>query len=261
MHVARWIFAIVLLIPAGTARLSAQSFGSLEVSGRIKIAGKSEKFTRKRFYLFRGGLEANKALVERMKAAVVTSRECFYCTQKASPEFIAWLKTEDCESPYCRSISTDDTKKVPEFQAAYQKGLKQFRNKPAIAQQWLTTNLAPNLLDGFYKQRKSAIASVIGDSKPVQSSMADSVSIVAIFIDIALKPETPAGKTETFLVSNVVPIEFSGKTYLWACEVEIGAAKKVKLPLQVPEPGKTIKKCEVIVKDLPACAAGSCAAK
>ena len=143
---------------------------------------------------------------------------------------------------------------------AYQKSLTQYRNKPDVAQKWLTTNLAPNLRDGYYRQRKTATDTILGGVKPVQSSMTDSVSVVAIFIDIPIKLET--GKTtETFLVSNVVPVEIGNKGYLWACEVEIGASKKVKLPLQVPEAGKAIKKCEVIVKDLPVCAGGVCNAK
>lgn len=259
MAFLRWIAVFVLLIPAGTVIATAQSVGSLEVSGRVKIAGKSEKLTRKRFYLLRGGLEANKPLIEKMKAASVTSRDCFYCTQKASPEFVAWLKAEECESPYCRAITPEDTKKVPEFQAAYDKGLKQFRNKPTIAQQWLTTNLAPDLRDGFYKQQKTSINTILGSVKPIQSSMTDSVSVKAIFIDIPLS--TGGKPTETFLVSNIIPLEFGGKSYLWACEIEVGAAKKVTLALQVPDTGKTVKKCEVLVRDLPQCAAGVCSAK
>ncbi|MEQ1604105.1 MAG: hypothetical protein ABL999_04485 [Pyrinomonadaceae bacterium] len=259
MSFLRWLAVFVLLIPAGTVAAVAQSAGSLEVSGRVKIGGKAEKLTRKRFYLFRGGLDANKVLVEKMKAASVTSRECFYCSQKASPEFIAWLKAEECESPYCRTITQEDTKKVPEFLAAYDKGLKQFRNKPTIAQQWLTTNLAPDLRDGFYKQQKASISTILGTTKPLQSSMTDSVSVKAIFIDITLN--TGGKPTETFLISNIIPLEFGGKSYQWACEVEIGAAKKVTLALQVPDAGKTVKKCEVIVKDLQQCAAGVCSAK
>lgn len=259
MSLLRLIAVLVLLIPAGTVAVAAQSAGSLEVSGRVKIGGKVEKLTRKRFYLFRGGLEANKTLVEKMKAARVTSRNCFYCSQKASPEFIEWLKAEECESPYCRAITPDDTKKVPEFLAAYDKGLKQFRNKPAVAQQWLTTNLSPNLRDGFYKQQKASLNTILGTVKPVQSSMTDSVSVKAIFIDIPLN--TGGKSTETFLISNVIPLEFGGKSYLWACEVEVGAAKKVTLALQVPEVGKAIKKCEVVVKDLPECTAGACTSK
>ncbi len=258
MRVLRLLVLIVLLIPAGT--VGAQSMGSLEVSGRVRIDGKAEKLMRKRFYLFRGGLDSNRSLIDKMKTASFVSRECFYCTQKASPELIAWLGSEDCESPYCRTITTEDAQKVPEFLAAYQKGLRQFRNRPAVAQQWLTTNLAPNLRDGLFRQRKATIETVLAGVKPLQTSMTDSVSVRAIFIDIPLKPGNEKA-LETFLISNVVPLELRGKSYLWACEVEVGKTRKVTLALQVPEPGKTVRKCEVVVKEIPACTGGTCAAK
>lgn len=237
-----------------------QQLGSIEVSGRPKIGGKQEKLTRKRFYLFRGGLESNKSFVERLKRANFTSRDCFYCARNASPEFISWLKAGDCESPFCRSISPEEAAKVPEFAAAVQKGLKQYGNRPAIAREWLATNLSTDLLSGFYRQRKAALNEILGDTKPVQSSMTDSSSVVAIFIDIPLT--ISQGKTtETWLVSNVVPIEFRGNSYLWACEVEASPGKKVKLNLQVPDPGKSIRKCEVLVRELPQCSSGSCSTK
>jgi hypothetical protein len=252
--------ALVILIAAlGAGHIKAQDLGSLEVTGRVKVGSKVEKIKRKRFFLFRGGLDANKALVDRMKAADVISRDCFYCQMKASPEYIAWLKAEDCESPFCREVTAEDAKTVPEFAAAYKKGLTQYRNKTDIAQRWITTNLAAPLRDGYYLQRKAAGDKILQGTKPLQSSMTDSVSVRAMFIDI---PLTLSGKaTETFLVSNVMPIEIGGKGYVWACEVEIGSSKKVLLPLQVPEPNKTVKKCEVIVRDLPVCTAGACGVK
>jgi hypothetical protein len=252
----RWqILGVLLSLLAFLAvPVTAQNLGSLEVAGRVKIGTKTELLKRKRFYLFRGGLEANKTLIDKIKAADAASRDCFYCQTKASPEFINWLKAEDCESPYCRDVTTEDIAKVPEFQAAYQKGMGQFRNKPAVAQKWVTTNLAPNLRDSYYRQRKSLIDSLLAGIKPEQSSMTDSVSVKAIFIDIPLKPGEAA---ETFLISNLLPIEIGGKGYVWACEVEIGTGKKASLPLKVPGS----KKCEVIVKDLPVCVAGTCAQK
>src|SRR5687768_9956158 len=101
--------------------MPAQNFGLLEVAGRVKFAGKVEKVSRKRFYLFRGGLDSNKALVDRLRTAEYVSKDCYYCRAKASPEFVAWLKAQDCESPYCRAISDEDAKTVPEFRIAYQK--------------------------------------------------------------------------------------------------------------------------------------------
>jgi hypothetical protein len=206
------------------------------------------------------GLAANKALVDRLRTADFTSRDCFYCRLNASPEFRTWLKTEDCESPFCREISAEDAARVPEFKAALEKGAKQFGRRPDLAREWLTTNLAPGLRDGFYLQRKSAIERVLAGVKPLQTGMTDSVSVKAIFIDIAIAP--PAGKaTGTFLISNLAPLEIGGKGFIWACEVEIGADKKTVRSLPVPEPGKRADKCEVFIRDLPACDGQSCPAK
>lgn len=221
----------------------------------MKIGTKQEKLVRKRFYLLRGGLEANKALVERLRVAAPVSRDCFYCSQKASAEFIAWLKAGDCESPYCREITAEDAQKVPEFLAAYNKGLTQFKRKPELARKWITTNLPPALRDGFYRDHKKMIAGLLGDIKPVQSVMTDSVTVKGIFIDITL--ELGAKKTQTFLVSNLLPIEVGDKSYVWACEIEIGAEKPAVLRLTE---AKT-KACEVFVRPLPACTAGSCVTK
>ena len=42
-----------------------------------------------------------------------------------------------------------------------------------------------------------------------------------------------------------------GKGYIWACEIEVTAGKPATLLLHT-------KKCEMIVRPLPACTAGSC---
>jgi hypothetical protein len=238
----------------------AQSFGSLDINGRVKVDGKQERLKRKRFYLFRGGLAANKALIDRLRTADFVSRDCFYCRMNASSEFRAWLKAEDCESPFCREITADDAARVPEFKAALEKGARQYGRRPTLAREWLTTNLAPGLRDGFYLQRKKAIDAILAGVKPLLSGMTDSVSVKAIFIDIPITP--PAGKTtETFLISNLAPLEIGTKTYVWACEVEIGADKKAVRSLPVPEPGKRADKCEVFVREIPACDGQVCAPK
>lgn len=250
------VSAVILTTLAQTQ--FSQNLGSLEVNGRIKVEGKQERLKRKRFYLFRGGLAANKALVDRMRAAEFVSRDCFYCRLNTSAEFRAWLKAEDCESPFCREITADDAARVPEFKAAIDKGARQFGRKPTLAREWLTTNLAPGLRDGFYLERKKTIDAILAGMKPLQSGMTDSVSVKAIFVDIPIAP--PAGKvTETFLISNLAPIEIGTKSYVWACEVEIGTDKKAVRSLPVPEPGKRAEKCEVFVRDIPACDGQGCA--
>jgi hypothetical protein len=236
--------------------------GSLEVSGRIRIEKKSEKLKRKRFYIFRGGLEENKNLIERLKSAEIVSRDCYYSQMKASPQYICWLQQENCESPYCRSISDSDIETVPEFKAAFQKGLGQFgKSRPEIAQKWLTTNLNPNLRDRYYKRLKTLLDKLLNGEKPLQSSMTDSVTVKAIFIDIPLNLTGVGGEqkeTETFLVSNILPFEIGEKSYIWACEIEISNKKTAKMRLDVPDGDKPVKGCEVIVKDLPVCKTEDC---
>ncbi|MFN2501826.1 MAG: hypothetical protein ABR530_07440 [Pyrinomonadaceae bacterium] len=265
MAILRAFVMIVLLAPVAVVHVAAQSLGSFELQARPKISGKQERITRKRFYLFAGGLAANKPLIDRLKASNATSRDCFYCQMKASAEYMAWLKEKDCESPYCRAITKDDVAKVPEFQVAYNKGLgpRQFAGKTNVALTWLTSNLAPNLRDGFYRQRKSLIDTLLTGLKPVQTAMTDSSkSSVALFVDIPLKPPVPGGKaSETFLFSNLVPVEIGGKGYVWACEIEIGPTKRAVASLKVPEGNKPVSKCEVIVKDLSVCEGGICVQK
>jgi hypothetical protein len=251
LHIALLIF---LLFQLAEAQGPADS-GSLEVSGRVKIGGKQEKLTRKRFYLFRGGLQENSALLERIRSAEIMSRDCYYNQAKASPEFICWLQAEDCESPFCRTPSAEEIPVVPEFKAAYQKGMTQFRGKTNIAKDWLVTNLAPSLVSGFYMQKRSLIEKLLAGLKPLQSAMTDTVSVKSIFIDI------PVGSSRKFTISNILPIEIGGKSYVWSCEVNIDPGKTAKLNLQVPEAGKTVKNCEVVVKDLKVCTTGKCEQK
>ncbi len=241
-----------------TAISSQTSLGSLEVSGRVRIDGKQEKLTRKRFYLIRGGLAEHKALIDRLANAVIEPRDCFYSRVNASPEFICWLKAEDCQSPYCRDITEEDIARVPEFRTAFEKGTKQFRGRRTIAADWLTTNLPAHLASGFYLQRRHITETLLGDVKPLQSSMTDTVTVKAIFIDI---PLTTGTVTEKFVVTNILPIEFGGKSYLWACEVEIGSAKPASMRLLVPEGDKPVKNCQVWVKELPVCNTGPCDTK
>lgn len=246
------VAAILLPLPS----IAAQ--GQIELSGRVRIAGKQERITRKRFYLIPGGLTENSALVERLRGATIRSRDCYYTELKASPEYVCWLQAENCESPFCRSVSKDDVTAVPEFQAAYRRGLTQFRNKDDIARQWITTNMPQNLTSGFYLERRDLTTKLLGSVKPIQSSMTDSVSIRAIFIDIPIKA---GARSEKFTISNILPIEIGGKSYIWACELDVAPSKVTKLTLAIPEPNKPIKNCEVIVKDLEVCQTKECKAK
>jgi hypothetical protein len=87
--------------------------------------------------------------------------------------------------------------------------------------------------------------------------MTDTTSIKALFIDIPLGL-SGVKKSETFLISNLLPIEIGDKSYIWTCQIEIFANKKAVLPLAIPENNKPLKNCEVIVKELQTCSAGGC---
>ena len=260
MHILRLALLIALLASIGPVCIAAQALGALDVRGKaLKIDGKSI-VARKRFYLFRGGLKDNQDLIARLRTAEIKSRDCFYTQMKASPQYICWLQAENCESPFCRTVATDDVARVPEFQAAYKKSLVRFPGLTSIARDWITTNMPDTLTSGFFRERRTLTSSLMGNLKPVQSTMTDSTTIQAIFIDIPVNP--PAGKkTETFLISNILPLEFGTKTYLWACEVEIGAEKKAVFNLALPTADKPVKNCEVFIRDLQVCKTGACQAK
>lgn len=248
------LILLTLLISLPGRAQDLQVFGSIKVNAKsVKIGPKPEQLYRKRFYLLRGGFEANKALLEKLRALEPVSRDCFYCRSGASQGFVDWLRAENCESPYCREITAEDLKKVPEFQAAYKKGLTQFPRRPEIAQKWVTTNLPAGLRDGFYRQKKTMLASLLGGAAPMQSVMTDKVNASGLFIDIPLDPGAKNG--EMFFVSNLLPIEMDGKGYIWACQVEVKAGTPGTIVLQTQS---IPKKCELIVKPLPVCTAGSC---
>lgn len=230
--------------------------GVLDVSVRPKIDNKQVKLSRKRFYLLRGGLEDNRALLDRIRTTEITSRDCYYEKAKASPELVCWLQTENCESPYCRRIETADIDRVPEFKAAYQKSLTQFSRKPDIARLWLTTNLSPVIMDGYYREQQTALKKLLADVVPVQSTMSDGAGVKSVFTDI---PIGSGKKSEKFTVSNILPIEIGGKGYVWMCEVDVSTEKRGTMRLS--DIGKTVKNCETVVKDLAVCKSGACTQK
>ncbi len=259
MHILRLALLVALLASIGPICL-AQTLGALDVQAKaLKIDGKSGAVSRKRFYLFKGGLKDNKDLIGRLRAAEIKSRDCFYTQMKASPQYICWLQAENCESPFCRTVAAADIPRVPEFQAAYNAGLTKFRGLKTVADDWILTNMPEILTRGFFDERRALTANLLGGLKPVQSTMTDSTSIKAIFIDIPVAP--PAGKkTETFLYSNVQPLEFGNKSYVWACEIEIGTEKKAVTNLALPDANKPVKNCEVFVRDLQVCKTEGCKA-
>ncbi len=251
------VLAIVLMAPVYA--IPQQDWGAIEVNvKRVKVDGKPANLTRKRFYLIPGGFEENAALLERIKTAEITSRNCYYKGLKASDQYICWLQSENCESPFCRVVEpryfdANDKQFVPEFLASYNKGLSLFKGKSDIAREWVITNMPDNLVNGYYRQQQQVLASLLGGVKPIQSSMTDSAGIRTIFLDIAF----PGTETKTkYLISNILPIEIGDKSYVWTCEKDIESGKKVLLDLS-----RKGKDCEVTERTLNLCETAACEQK
>ena len=133
----------------------------------------------------------------------------------------------------------------------------------AALSEWggLTTNMPPTLTSGFYNDRKKLVDTLLAGSAPVQSTQTDPKGGAALFVDLPIAL-TAGSKTQTFVVSNVLPIEINGKAFTWACEAAIDPASKVPQQYSpLSDKGSTGKKCEVIIKDLEVCKAQGCAAK
>ena len=58
---------------------------------------------------------------------------------------------------------------MPEFQAAYNQGLREFKT-PELARRWLTVNLPADIRDGFYKQKQASIDALVKQTEDATST-------------------------------------------------------------------------------------------
>jgi hypothetical protein len=235
--------------PDGAARQS----GVLRLRVRVKLTDSAplRGLARKRFFLIHGSLEQNRAVVEAIERQPLVTRDCYYSKNGASPALIDWLKSADCESVYCREVEQDfvtGPKAVPEFATAFTASEKEF-GSGATALKWLTTNLPPNLRDGFYRDRKTALDSLLKQaqatsSAPIQSIMTDRNG-TAFFTDLG---------PGTYVISNLIPAELGQSLATWNCEVQIkpddlGSEK----PFLISNRKDRLVKCVATEKPTPAC--------
>ena len=205
---------------------------------------------RKRFFLIHGSLEQNRALVEAIERQPLTTRDCYYQRNGASPALIGWLKDGDCESIYCREVDQEfvaGPKAVPEFAAALAASEKEFGDATAL--KWLATNVPPNLRDGFYRNRRDALDALLKQAQttsgaPIQSVMTDRNG-TAFFTDLG---------PGTYVLSNLVPAELGQTLATWNCEVQIKpddlASEK---PFLISNRKDRLVKCVAVEKPLPTC--------
>jgi hypothetical protein len=243
----RLIFALLLMV----AVVLAQSpTGVLRLRVRVKTDDTAplRGLARKRFFLIPGTLEQNRALLEAIDRQPLVTRDCYYSKHRASAALVEWLKAGDCESVYCRGIENEfvtGPKAVPEFAAAFTASRQEYKNDET-ARQWLTTNLAPDLRDGFYRDRQSALQALLKQAPAVQSVMTDRNG-TAYFTDLGPGP---------YVLTNLVPTELGQTLVTWNCEVQVKAGDlATEKPYLVSNRKDKLVKCVGIEKPKPVCAA------
>jgi hypothetical protein len=227
--------------------------GVIRLRVKLKIGDATKSLSRKRFFLVKGSLEQNKALIEKMMRVQTQTRDCYYRGLASSSQLIRWLKDGDCESVYCREIQPEDIegpKAVPEFTTAFKLGEQEFASRE-LARKWLTTNLPDQLRDGFYKSLQREIEALLGQARtvsgaPVQSVMTDRNG-TAYFTDL---------EPGTYTLSNLLPTELDSTAISWNCEVQVKAGDLVsekERPFTISNRKDRNVKCVGEERPLPVC--------
>lgn len=241
MKLALTIVLLLLLLPQTPT-------GVLRIRVRVKAddAAPLRGLARKRFFLIPGTLEQNRSLIEAIERQPLVTRDCYYRKLNASPALIDWLKTGDCESVYCREVEREfigGPKAVPEFAAAFAASQKEYGGDET-ARKWVTTNLDPNLRDGFYRDRQSVIAALLKQAPGALSVMTDRNG-TAYFTELA---------PGTYVLSNLVPTELGQTVVSWNCEVQVKQGDlATEKPYLVSNRKDRLVKCVGVEKPIPTC--------
>lgn len=250
------LVALLVALPLATGHSQNQQAGSsgvLRLRVRVKQTDTAplRGLARKRFFLIPGSLEQNRALTDAIDRQPLVTRDCYYSKNGASPALIAWLKEADCESVYCREVEQDfvsGPKAVPEFSTAFAASEKEFGGS-ATAQKWLTTNLPPNLRDGFYRDRQNALDSLLKQAQATSNASVQSVMTdrngTAFFTDLV---------PGTYVISNLIPAELGQSLATWSCEVQIKSDDLAsEKPFLISNRKDRLVKCVAVEKPVPAC--------
>jgi len=231
----------------------APTRGVIRLKVKYKSGDATKELPRKRFFLIKGSLDQNQALIEKIKLANVMSRECYYRGKGASEALINWLKENDCESVYCREIEEkylSGTGAVPEFQSAYNQGLADFKS-PELARRWLTVNLPPDIRTGFYNQKQEAVGALVA-----QAESSTNAKVISVMTDRKGTAYLTGIEPGTYTISNLVGSETEKTSILWVCEKDVKAvdlAVAMKRPLTLSNESDPKVKCQIVERPLPVC--------
>ena len=241
-------FALLLAVTGVLAQTPQTGpTGVLRLRVRVKAddAAPMRGLARKRFFLIPGTLEQNRTLIDAIERQPVATRDCYYKGLGASAALIDWLKEGDCESVYCRSVDKDfivGPKAVPEFARAFAASQTEFGSEET-ARQWVTTNLAPDMRDGFYRDRQRVIETLLKNAT-AHSVMTDRNG-TAYFTDLG---------PGTYVLSNLVPTELGRTLATWNCEVQVKAGDlATEKPYLVSNRKEKNVKCVAVEKPMPSC--------